>query len=131
MRYCLDLDNTICITPKNEYEKSTIIEKAKNLVNKLYDNGNYIIINTARGASSGIDWTDFTKKQLADWGVKYNELVTNKKPNADVFIDDKNMSIEEWYNSDKFPKGFVAGTFDIVHNGYIKFLNLQKNIAIN
>jgi hypothetical protein len=35
MRYCLDLDNTICITPKNEYEKSTIIEKAKNLINKL------------------------------------------------------------------------------------------------
>jgi cytidyltransferase-like protein len=126
MRYCLDLDNTICITPKNEYEKSTIIEKAKNLINKLYDNGNYIIINTARGASSGIDWTDFTKKQLTDWGVKYNELVTNKKPNADVFIDDKNMSIEEWYNSDKFSKGFIAGTFDIVHNGYIKFFEFAK-----
>jgi cytidyltransferase-like protein len=126
MRYCLDLDNTICITPKNEYEKSIIIEKAKNLINKLYDNGNYIIINTARGASSGIDWTDFTKKQLGDWGVKYNELVTNKKPNADVFIDDKNMSIEEWYNSDKFPKGFIAGTFDIVHNGYIKLFEFAK-----
>jgi len=70
MRYCFDLDNTLCLTEKNYYHKSKIIEKNKNLVNHLYENGHYIIINTARGASSGKDWSEFTKQQIDNWGLK-------------------------------------------------------------
>jgi cytidyltransferase-like protein len=127
MRYCFDLDNTICDTPGKNYNKSQIIEKAKNIINDLYNNGHYIIVNTARGASSGIDWTEFTKEQLDNWGLKYHELITNKKPNADVFIDDKNMSIQEWYSSHGKCIGFIAGSFDILHYGYIEFFKFAKN----
>ena len=127
MRYCFDLDNTICETPDKNYNESKIIEKAKNIVNNLYDNGNYIIINTARGASSGIDWTKFTQNQLNNWGVKYHELITNKKPNADVFIDDKNLSIQDWYSSHSDLTGFIAGAFDIIHSGYIELFKFAKS----
>ena len=34
--------------------------------NRLFREGNYIILQTARGKSSGIDWTELTKKQL-EW----------------------------------------------------------------
>ena len=44
---------------------------------------------TARGCVSGKDWSEFTVKQLADWGIEYHELIMNKKPHADIFIDDK------------------------------------------
>jgi cytidyltransferase-like protein len=128
MRYCFDLDNTICETPfDKKYQNCEIIEKAKNIINNLYDNGHYIIINTARGASSGIDWTDLTKNQLQEWGVKYHELITNKKPNADLFIDDKNLSIQEWYSSHSDLTGFIAGAFDILHYGYIELFKFAKN----
>ena len=40
-------------------------------INELYEQGNYIIFQTARGKSSGKDWTDLTKSQLKNWGFKY------------------------------------------------------------
>lgn len=42
--------------------------------NHLYDSGNSIIVYTARGSGSGIDWSKETEKQLKDWGLKYHEL---------------------------------------------------------
>ena len=44
---------------------------------------------TARGSTTEIDWTELTAKQLHEWGVKYHELIMNKKPHADVYVDDK------------------------------------------
>lgn len=49
---------------------------------------------TARGAKSGIDWHDITKKQLNDWGVKYHNLRLDK-PAYDLFIDDKALNCLE------------------------------------
>ena len=39
--------------------------------------------------------SDITKKQLDEWGCKYNELSVGEKPHFDLLIDDKSMRIEE------------------------------------
>ena len=52
MRYCFDIDGTLCDTPNNEkgkpdYLKATSIPFMVERVNQLYDEGNYIILMTA------------------------------------------------------------------------------------
>ena len=88
MRYCFDIDGTICST-NCEYEDA---KPYKEVVNKI----NIIILFTSRGTGSGIDWTDFTKKQVDSWGVKYHELLLGK-PRYDIFVDDRAINNEEWY----------------------------------
>ena len=133
MKYCFDLDGTICDTPlrpsdlKPGYLEATPFPFMVEQVNRLYDEGNHIIIMTARGRGSGIDWTDWTIKQLDMWGVKYHELEPMfHKPTADIFIDDKGMSVEEWKKTIPLKKGIVAGAFDIIHPGYIRMFNDAK-----
>ena len=36
----------------------------------------------------------FTKKQLNNWGLKYNQLIFGK-PSYDLFVDDKNLGYEK------------------------------------
>lgn len=86
--YCFDLDNTLCNSEGENYLKSIPILSRITTVNSLYNSGNRIIICTARGSVSGLDWTDLTKKQLSEWQVRYHELWLNK-PYADHYIDDK------------------------------------------
>ena len=62
------------------------------ICNKLYGAGNKIILHTARGSGSGLDWSDKTRAQLARWGVRYHAL-TFGKPAADFYIDDKMLSV--------------------------------------
>lgn len=120
MRYCFDLDGTICETPLDkDYTKSTPIHKAVVHIQRLKGHGHYIIIDTARGASSGIDWYDYTKECLDNWGVPFDELRVGKKPNADIFIDDKAISSDRYFESIR-TSGIVAGMFDILHPGYIQ-----------
>jgi dTDP-glucose 4,6-dehydratase len=89
----VDIDGTIC-TQEDDYKKAVPIENNINYVNKLYDEGNNIIYWTARGTGSGIDWLNITKSQLKKWGVKYHSLKFGK-PIYDLFIDDKNTSMDE------------------------------------
>jgi len=92
--YCIDVDGTIC-TEKVEYEKAKPIEKTVNKINQLYDNGNTIILYTARGAYSGVDWSELTKKQLKAWGVKYHQFLIGK-PFAHWYVDNKALHILDW-----------------------------------
>jgi len=91
----VDIDETICKTPKNrKYEESIpIIENIKK-INNLYDEGNTIVYWTSRGSRKQIDWYKLTYKQLNEWGVKFHELRVDK-PYYDLFIDDKTLRIEE------------------------------------
>tara|TARA_Y100001937_G_C6936610_1_gene248413 strand:- start:58 stop:366 length:309 start_codon:yes stop_codon:yes gene_type:complete len=97
----IDIDETICFHPEGspnvarDYNLASPIIENINKANKLYDNGNTIIYWTARGATTGIDWTELTTKQLKDWGVKYHELRLDK-PFYDLFIDDKVLNTENW-----------------------------------
>ena len=98
--YRVDIDCTICDTPNvdsvNRYDLSTPYHWRIKVINRLYDEGNTIIYWTARGASTGIDWHDYTKKQLDSWGCKYHELKTDK-PAYDVLICDKAHNTLFWF----------------------------------
>ena len=132
MRYCFDIDGTICFTPQNkgkpDYRNSRPIPFMVKEINRLFKEGNYIIFHTARGKSSGIDWSELTRSQLNEWGFNYNELTDMfQKPNADIFIDDKGINIEEWKRKIPLVKGIIAGAFDLIHPGYIKMFKEAKN----
>ncbi len=97
----VDIDETICfyereipLDGKKDY--NTAIPNHTNIakVNKLYEQGHMVVYWTARGSRSGIDWHDFTKKQLDSWGVKYHKLRCDK-PYYDIFIEDRSKRIEE------------------------------------
>lgn len=126
MRYCFDIDGTLCYTPNNQKGKPDYLNAKPypfmvEQVNRLYNEGNYIIFQTARGKGSGIDHTELTKNQLAEWGYKYHELFPMFcKPTADIFIDDKAVNAVDWAASQPKVKGIIAGAFDLIHPGYIR-----------
>ena len=91
----VDIDNTICHTENSDYENSKPRQEQIDKINKLYDEGNEIIYWTARGGTTGINWSKLSKKQLDEWGCKYTRFEFLKKPSWDLFIDDKTKRIEE------------------------------------
>jgi mannose-6-phosphate isomerase-like protein (cupin superfamily) len=92
MNIFVDIDNTICLTDDakgaSKYEQSVPLPEKIAHINSLFDTGNRITYWTARGRSSGIDYTELTKAQLSQWNCKYHELKMDK-PSYDLFIDDK------------------------------------------
>lgn len=132
MRYCFDIDGTLCYTPNNEFGKPDYVNAKPLLfmvdqVNKLYDEGNYIILQTARGKGSGIDHTELTKKQLNEWGYKYHELFPMFcKPTADLFVDDKGINAAIWASQQPQVRGIIAGAFDLIHPGYVRMFKECK-----
>jgi len=93
--FCFDIDGIVAtIVPGNQYDLAEPQPKNIRVINTLYEQGHKIILSTARGSVTGIDWTEATRNQLSTWGVKYHELVFGK-PAADYYIDDKNLSIEQ------------------------------------
>ena len=82
---------------------------------------------SARGSVSGIDWYEDTKKQLDGWGINYHELIMNKKPHADLFVDDKAICAMEWRKNIPQIRGAIAGCFDILHPGYVEAFKKAKD----
>ena len=82
----IDIDETICgYNPPEDRDYNKAIPNIPNIIkaNKLYNEGHTVVYWSARGAVSGIDWTELTKEQL-------------DKPFYDVFIDDKNINVKDW-----------------------------------
>lgn len=96
MKYIIDIDGTICHTKDKDYPNSQPYFDRIDQVNKLYDEGNEIHYWTARGALSGIDWTELTIKQLKNWGCKYHSLKTGK-PAYEVWVDDKAVNARQFF----------------------------------
>jgi CMP-N,N'-diacetyllegionaminic acid synthase len=93
--YCFDIDGVIASIQKDlRYENAAPIMKNIKKINSLYDINHKIILFTARGSETGIDWKELTTRQMKEWGVKYNKLLFGK-PAADYYIDDKNIDIED------------------------------------
>lgn len=93
----VDIDETICETPgevgkPRDYNLAKPWISAIESINKLYDQGHQIIIWTARGVKTGINWKHTTNKQLKEWGVKYHR-VSFRKPYYDMLIDDKSITM--------------------------------------
>ena len=101
----VDIDGTICTElpsfPKSavDYEAAKPLKERIDIINKLYDEGNEIHYWTARGCSTGIDWTDLTKGQLEEWGAKYHELHVGTKPHFDIYICDKSFQADMWFKN--------------------------------
>jgi len=96
----VDIDGTICNTKKDidgewDYTLSSPRYEQIEKINKLHNEGNEIVYWTARGGSTGIDWSRFTKRQIDNWGCCYTRIEIQKKPSFDLFIDDKSKRIEE------------------------------------
>jgi hypothetical protein len=97
MTYCFDLDGTLCTHEENYSFAKPYMDRIIK-VNSLFDEGNIILIDTARGSTTNIDWSEITKKQLDEWGVKYHKLRVGVKLNFDFLIDDKAITIENFFN---------------------------------
>ena len=97
----VDIDETICHYEKGFRRYDLAIPSEENIqkINSLYNKGWRIIYWTARGATSGIDYYEYTTQQLQQWGCKYHEVITGTsprpKPAFDLVIDDKAKRIEE------------------------------------
>ena len=90
-----DIDGIIANkTIDNQYANAAPRVVVINIVNYLYDAGHHIILFTARGSATGIDWSEVTRHQLDRWGVKYHELKFGKIA-ADIYIDDRLLTIGE------------------------------------
>jgi hypothetical protein len=93
--FCFDLDGTLCSNTFGEYESAAPFPWAIARVNVLAGAGHRIVIFTARGSATGLDWADRTRAQLEGWGVHYDDLVFGK-PSADVYIDDRAVHTDSW-----------------------------------
>lgn len=99
---CFDIDNTLCETYKNNYKNSKPIIRNISIVNQLHSKNYYIKIFTSRYMGRSKENTEmakkrgyeFTKKQLKNWNLKYDELIFGK-PSFDLLIDDKAIFFEK------------------------------------
>ena len=92
---CFDLDGTLCTNTFGDYESAEPFPWAIARVNALAEQGHRIIIFTARGTATGIDWGEVTRGQLERWGVRYDDLHFGK-PSADVYVDDRAIHTDSW-----------------------------------
>ena len=98
----VDIDDTICYydgsNNKLDYKNAKPCADRIDRINGLYDEGNTIVYWTARGTQTGIKWFHVTLRQLNEWGCKFHELKMGK-PAYDLFIDDKNISSDAFFNA--------------------------------
>ena len=81
--FCFDIDNTICKTSLSNYKSSKPDKNAIKMINKLYEKGHVIKINTARymGRNNENLNTTYkvgykkTFKQLHKWKLKFHKLI--------------------------------------------------------
>ena len=105
-KLCFDLDGVICKTNKNYYTKSVPIKKNIQLINKLFLEGYYIKIFTARGMGRSNDNVVIARKvlynltiaQLRRWKVKFHKIFFGKI-SYDLLVDDKALFFNNnWSN---------------------------------
>jgi capsule biosynthesis phosphatase len=128
-RICFDLDNTLVTYPKkkNDYTSCLPIQKNINFLNKLKEEGNYIIIHSARRMKTHNgnldlvkeDILEITKEQLLKFGIHYDELILGK-PYADLYIDDK--AINAFKNLEKETGFYFKKTGETRNFNSIKFI---------
>ena len=111
--FCFDIDNVICTTKGTNYIKAKPKKNVIKTINKLYENGNYIKIFTARymGRNNENQKKAYksgfkkTYNQLKKWNLKFHKLIMGK-PTFDIYVDDKAYGYtKHWYqNLKKFTK---------------------------
>jgi CMP-N,N'-diacetyllegionaminic acid synthase len=93
LTFAFDLDGVIAtLVPDGNYAAAQPYAPALALLARLREAGNRIVVYTARGSATGLDWTETTREQLRRWGVPCDELRFGK-PAADYYVDDRMMSL--------------------------------------
>ena len=93
-----DMDGVICTQTEGDYDNAIPNKEAIEVINKLYDEGNKIVIYTSRfmgRCNNDIDKVykegyEFTINQLKSWDVKFHELVMGK-PRCNILVDDRSV----------------------------------------
>lgn len=93
--FVIDIDGTLCSNTEGDYEKAIPNFEMIQKVNILQFLGHKIVLFTARGSTTGIDWRKTTETQLANWEVKYDDLIFGK-PYGDFYVDDKHLTFESF-----------------------------------
>ena len=97
MNIYVDIDETIC-TGGFPYNTCKPIKSRIEKINMLYAAGDHITYWTARGGRSGHDFSQITKSQLEIWGAKHHELIMGKKPSFDLYICDKSINADSYFD---------------------------------
>jgi hypothetical protein len=107
--YVIDIDGTICDkdTCRKDGNYETSIPKLDRIakINALYDEGHIIKYFTARGMGRHEDdsylaheeFYKLTYSQLESWGCKFHVLILGK-PSGDIYIDDKGVNADDFFN---------------------------------
>ena len=89
-----DIDGTIC-TQESDYSQAKPYKEIIQKINNKYNQGYKIVLFTARGTETGIDWSKVTIQQLDEWGLSYHDLIFGK-PAGLLYIDDKGINVNNW-----------------------------------
>lgn len=101
MTVCFDLDGTLCTNTYGAYDEAEPFPWAIERLNALAEAGHRIVVFTARGTATGIDWREVTQNQLDRWGVRYDDLQLGK-PSAAVYVDDRAVHTTAWREGDAY-----------------------------
>jgi hypothetical protein len=93
--YVFDIDGTLCTFTDGNYKLCEPLPEHIKIVNRLYAEGNKIILFTARGMDScdgnqslaHQKYYQYTFNQLKSWDVSFDQLYLGK-PKGDIYVDD-------------------------------------------
>ena len=128
--YVFDIDGTICTNTNGAYEKAKPYYERINVINKLFEKGNKIIMFTARGSTTNIDWRELTEQQLDKWKLKYHVLKL-KKPFGDFYIDDKAITDNKFFIDSKENNSNISNySFNFIRilEEFAKDKNIQNKL---
>ncbi len=92
--FVIDVDGVLAtLSPGNDYALAAPLRRNIEAVNRLHDAGHRIVLFTARGTVTGLDWRAVTEGQFREWGLRYHELVFGK-PAADYYVDDRMIPVD-------------------------------------
>ena len=93
LTFVIDVDGVVAsLVPDNDYARAEPLEGTIAAINRLHAAGHRIVMFTARGSATGLDWSAVTRDQFARWGLRYHELHFGK-PAGDYYVDDRLISI--------------------------------------
>ncbi|MFV0280219.1 MAG: NAD-dependent epimerase/dehydratase family protein [Rhodoblastus sp.] len=93
LTFVIDVDGVVAsLSPGNDYNLAEPLHAQIEAINRLFAQGHRIVMFTARGSATGMDWRETTQAQFARWGLDYHELHFGK-PAADYYIDDRLLPI--------------------------------------
>jgi len=104
MKLVFDIDGVLCDEINPDVSQRNPYNDRIQYINRLYYEGHEIVIFTSRGmkstgddpVASDLKYRKITEQQFTKWGLRYHKLFFGK-PNADMYIDNKNTLMENFF----------------------------------